>query len=228
MAGNQNINIHFSPEFVQLGIKSIAYALLYNINNQIPLPPQLTDLIQITQKQALACTDIEKHPVINGYREMIKNQRRSLKKFPPSAQALLNIIHHSQSFPYINPVVDIYNVTTVETMLSIGAHDLDKIDLDIYFRLSEGEEKFCPIGGSEKTTQKGDYVYADKHNILAWLDTRDSEKVKISPQTTDIILFIQGNLYTSLEYRLHALETLCSRITHYCGGNAQIHSILVG
>lgn len=214
--------IHIHKAYTQWGIQSVAYAVLYGINNQVPDSEEMLGWIQLAQDRALMSEGLDSDPILEGYRAMTLKHGRSLKKFPPSAQALIGIIVRNQIFPRINPLVDIYNTSVVDTKLSIGAHDLDKIGADIYFRFSEGNEKFVAIGGSEKLTTKGDSVYADKHQILAWMDTRDCELVKITPQTTNAILMVKGNANTSLAYRQKALDVLCKKITSHCGGQAHI------
>ena len=222
---NPSIQIHASADFARLGIKSIAYAVLSDLNNQVSYDEALQALTQSAKEQALHMTDLEDNPVLNGYRNMIKDHGRSLKKFPPSAQALIKIIQKNDVFPKINPIVDIYNTCVIDSLLSIGAHDLDKVTGDIYFRLSAPEEHFVAIGGDEKTTLEGDFVYSDDEKILAWLNTRDSELAKITPETRNIILMIQGNPDTPLDYRMDALQKICGKITAICGGSFSVHSV---
>ena len=227
MNTRQPVQIHATEDFAALGIKSIAYAQLSDINNQVPYNEELSVLLHQAKEKALNITDseMENNTTLNGYRQMIKNHGRSLKKFPPSAQAFIKIIQRNKTFPSINPVVDIYNSFVIDTLLSIGAHDLDKIKGAINFRLSTGEEHFIAIGGEEKKTFERDFVYADEEKILAWLNTRDSDLAKITEDTKNIILMIQGNPDTPLEYRLEALQKIGTQITQTCGGTFSVHSV---
>lgn len=224
-----HIKIHIDSHYKDLGIEHVVYAELHGINNQSVNDAAVDLLIEKAKQKALLVDELalETNSILEGYRQMTITLGRSIKKFPPSALALIKTIQRTQNFPRINPFVDIYNAEVVNSMLSIGAHDLSKVHGDIYFRISTGDEPFTAIGGDEKLTSKGDMVYADDHNILAWLNTRDSEFAKITPDTTDAILMIQGNPKTTLDHRQQVLEKVCHQIVQLCGGKYQVRYISI-
>ena len=119
-------------------------------------------------------------------------------------------------------MVDAYNVVASKYFLSIGAHDLDKISGPISFRLSLGGEAFTAVGGKISTTCKGDYLYADDKQVLALLDSKDSDMVKLSSETTNLVLIIQGTPGMAVDYRRKALVESCERITGTVGGSFEI------
>lgn len=51
--------------------------------------------------------------------------------------------------PFINQVVDIYNVISMESRLCVATHNLDKIDGNLTVRFSDGTEKYIPLGQDE-------------------------------------------------------------------------------
>ena len=111
-------------------------------------------------------------------------------------------------------------------MLSIGAHDADMITYPICFRLAKAGERFQAVGSEDlKLTQEGDYVYADQKQILAWMDSRDANNVKITERTSKILFVIQGNHATSVEYRVEGLTRACELIKSVCGGTYAIRVI---
>ena len=74
-------------------------------------------------------------------RTMYKKVGLDPTKTRPSSEALLRRIRRGDPFPRINGVVDVINWTSVETQLSFGVYDLDKIQGDVALRLGrEGEE----------------------------------------------------------------------------------------
>ncbi len=74
-------------------------------------------------------------------RTMYKRVGIDPTKTRPSSEALLRRIRRGDPFPRINGVVDIINWTSVETQMSFGVYDLDKIQGDVTLRLGrEGEE----------------------------------------------------------------------------------------
>jgi hypothetical protein len=60
---------------------------------------------------------------------------------------------------------------------------------------------------------------------LAWLDSKDSDKAKVSLETTDLIIVIQGTAITDRSYNLAVAEEVCALMTRFCGGSYQIASI---
>ncbi len=219
-----NPNFQFGPGIKQLGLSYIAFATVCGLDPQAPFSDSYMEKLDEMGQWATGVEEqeLDTTPILQGYVELIRKIGRSPRKFPPSARALINIIKHRKKFPHVLPLVDIYNITTLTSYLSLGVHDLSKLEGTIQFRISSGGEVFYPIGGGEKTTAPGDFVYADNKTVLAWLDVRDSELVKVTDKTRDIIIIVQGNLDTSLAYRMRALEVLCQQIVHSCGGTAML------
>lgn len=74
-------------------------------------------------------------------RTMYKRVGIDPTKTRPSSEALLRRLRRGDLFPRINGVVDVINWTSVETQLSFGVYDLDKIQGGVTLRLGrEGEE----------------------------------------------------------------------------------------
>lgn len=170
--------------------------------------------------------EIAENSVLEGYRELVRSVGRSLKKFPPSGESLLLQVKRTGCLPTINTAVDSYNIVVSRRFLALGVHDANKIGDTITFRLSNGGESFIPVGSPNiKTIQPGDYVYADDKRVLAWLDSKDSDEVKISTETTDFIIVIQGTARTERKYNLETAEEACNLITRFCGGTVEIFPI---
>ncbi|ENM5896930.1 B3/B4 domain-containing protein [Vibrio mimicus] len=222
---------NFDLGFQQLGLSHVVFAVVRGMDQQqTSFSEKYQKQLDAVEQFALNVEEpqLETLQVLQGYVDLIRQIGRSPKKFPPSARALIDIIKHRGKFPRILPIVDIYNIITLTYFLSFGVHDLSKLKgSSIQFRLSPGGEIFYPIGGGQKNTAPGDYVFADSHTVLAWLDARDSERVKVTSQTRDILIVVQGNLQTSLTYRMRALEELCQLLVQTCGGTAMLGQVEV-
>lgn len=172
---------------------------------------------------ALTEDAIRADAVLEGYRALVRGLGRSLKKFPPAAENLIEQVRRTGRFPRINTAVDAYNTVVVRRKLALGVHDIAKLGPTIFFRMSEGGEPFTPVGGAQaKATQRGDFVYADENRVLAWLDSKDSDDVKVSPETTNLVVVIQGTAQTTRDYNAAAAEEACRLITSFCGGSYEI------
>jgi DNA/RNA-binding domain of Phe-tRNA-synthetase-like protein len=190
--------------------------------------PQLEDLkASVTARlQGITDAQLAANEVLEGYRELVRKVGRSVKKFPPAAEKLLAQIRDTQRFPSVNTAVDCYNVVVAQRLLALGVHDVDKLSGDVTFRLSDGGEPFVSVGGQRtRYTQAGDYLYADEHQILAWLDSKDSDRVKVSTDTSEMIIVIQGTMRTSVEYNLTAAREACDLVSRFCGGSFDIRHL---
>ena len=216
-----------STELKDLGIRSGVVAEVHGLTVK-QVDPELEALKSAAVEDVLRMSDaqIADNAVLEGYRELVRAVGRSLKRFPPAAENLLLQVKRTSRLPTINTAVDSYNIVVVRRMLALGVHDMAKIGRSIHFRLSPGGEPFTPVGsGSSKTTQSGDFVYADDSQVLAWLDSKDSDKVKISLDTKDLIIVIQGTARTDRLYNTTAAEEACHLVSRFCGGTFDIQEI---
>lgn len=214
-------------EFKGLGIHASVVAEMSGLSIQ-PSHPEIEKIKEEVAGKVAEMPDasIRDNSVLEGYRELVRGVGRSLKKFPPAAESLIAQVRRTGKFPTINTAVDCYNVVVSRRFLALGVHDVAKIGQEIRFRLSPGGEPFVAVGGEHvKTTQPGDFVYADDTQILAWLDSKDSDKVKVSLDTTDLIIVIQGTARTDREYNTATAKEACELITQFCGGSYEIGEI---
>jgi len=204
------MKIIINRSIAALGIKSVVIGIAKNINPNAKLSDSFLKKQKKMEEWALNCNidEVFNHPVIQGYKDLLQSVGRSVKKNPPTVTALIRNIQHRGSIPFINSIIDIYNVEALNSFLAIGGHDFDKIHDYIEFTVSEREDIFLPILSTEKHVAKTDYVYRDEKGILAWLDVRDGENYKFDDKTKNAIFIIQGNLNTSVEMRMEALKRI--------------------
>ena len=206
------MNFIIDKSIVELGIKSVVIGIAKNIDPQAPLSDSFLTKQKKMQDWALQCDvdEILKHPVTQGYADLLQSVGRSIKKYPPTVPAFIRNIQRRGSMPHINSVIDIYNVESLYSLLAIGGHDLDKIDGQITFTVNKEAGVFLPISSTEKHVAETDYVYRDPKGIIAWLGVRDGEDYKFDDGTKNAIFIIQGNANTSADIRVEALKRIQS------------------
>lgn len=179
----------------------------------------LSDLIPTLSKEML-----KKDPILEGYRELRAKLGLPRSKTICSTEALLKFVLNKGTLPRVNLLVDIYNLLSVKTHISIGAHALEEIEQSLDFRITTGDETFISMGSIEPVKiQKGEYAYIDGSNeVLCRLDHRQCDKTRITESTQSCILIVQGNPYTTHEKINRVTEELIQIIHAYCGGNAEI------
>ncbi len=162
-------------------------------------------------------------PILQGFKQMHEIIKHSNRETTAAPAKLLQILERNGHLPHVNLLVDIYNLVSLETCLAMGVHDCAKISGDVTLRLTNGTERFIPIGTPELKARPGDYAYIDSNNdIICWLEVRQHEKTKVTLDTTRCFYVIQGNAVTPPEYIETAAAKLIDLTRKYCGGAAKI------
>jgi DNA/RNA-binding domain of Phe-tRNA-synthetase-like protein len=124
--------------------------------------------------------------------------------------------------PNINSVVDLYTAISVKHQLAIGVFDLDKLTLPITLKFAEGGEQFYPLTAGDKAVplMKGELCYFDANGMVMARDFNylDSDLTKVTEDTTNLLLNIDGNEACSLEDVEACLSELAALLREYCGG----------
>lgn len=158
--------------------------------------------------------------VLRGFRDLHTKVGVSNKKSPASPEVLLGLFLQTGRFPKINTLVDIYNLISIKTRLALGAHDSDKIHGNVTLRLTEGSETFIPLGKTQSVpVTKEEYSYIDDSaNIICRLEVLQVEPTKVTLDTKNVFLIVQGNLNTDNSYIESAAKEVADLITKFCGG----------
>tara|TARA_Y100000310_G_scaffold231700_1_gene234347 strand:+ start:39861 stop:42719 length:2859 start_codon:yes stop_codon:yes gene_type:complete len=162
-----------------------------------------------------------KDDIFEGYKEFYKKIGED--HLMPASQNLLDLIKKNGKLPNINTVVNAYNIISADTLLAVGAHDVSKIKGDIRFDLTEGSEIFIPLGENKPIKIKeGEYAFRDDEEILCRLDVKQCDKTKITKDTKDFVVYVQGNKYVKDKAVKVALERICKLIKKTSGGEYKI------
>src|SRR5581483_8978878 len=124
----------------------------------------------------------------------------------------------------INNLVDAYNLVSLRTRCSLGAHDLDAIALPVSLRLLTGQESFTPLGETTSAAvAPGEYGYVDAaERLLCRLDVRQADFSKVVEHTRNVLLITEGTAEHDPEVLRRASEEVIELTTRYCGGTAEI------
>lgn len=208
----RQLAISVAPEARRLGI-DIAGAL-FAVVEIADTNARLEDKKkEIVEKAAHA--DVAANSVLAGYRELY--QRCNTTAIPPAEQ-LVQSVRKNGRLPNINTVVDSYNLVSAETLLSIGAHDLDKIEGNVIIKITDGSEWYIPLGSqSPEKVAAGEYACMDEEKIICRMDVRQCEQTKITKDTRRFIVYVQGNENTDAAYLKGALGKVSGYLAQFCG-----------
>ncbi len=197
------------------------------VNNQV----ENEDILKILRKSEhdaknkYAQTDLGNVEKITDWRDAYRSFGYKPSSTRASSEALLRRALKDKSLPDINPIVNLYNSISLKHTLPAGADDLDKVDGDVCLTIAKGNEPFTPIGGGDsEAALAGEVIYRDGKEVTckAW-NWRECDKTKITKETKNVALVIEGLEHTSLGEIAHALKELKGLIERYCGGTFEVY-----
>jgi DNA/RNA-binding domain of Phe-tRNA-synthetase-like protein len=225
------LSFHIAPSVLHLGVRGVYFRMTGLKNRQ---SDNEFDRVWSASIEAILASlspeFIEHDAELRGFRSLHEAIKRSNKSNVASPENLLNLLLRRKALPRINLLVDIYNLVSLESRLAIGAHDIAKIVGDVSLRLTDGSEKFWPLGAAEnKTISQGEYAYIDSSNdMICRLEVRQVEKTKVELSSTDCFYIVQGSSATESGVLDRTRERLALLTQKFCGGEMEVlHSALV-
>src|SRR5262249_11950821 len=137
---------------------------------------------------------------------------------------LLGYVLKRGDLPRINSLVDAYNLVSVRTLCSLGAHDLDRFAPPATLRLLTGSESFTPLGGDKPVSvTPGEFGYVDAMNhVLCRLDVLQAEFSKVTMQTVNALLIVEATARHAPGLMQRARDDAIELITRHCGGTVEV------
>jgi len=127
-------------------------------------------------------------PQILATRAAYKTLGKDPARYRGSAEALLRRVIAGKNLPRINAVVDIINLVSVESRLSIGLYDLAHVQGDIVFRAGRAGETYKGIGKYDLNLE-GLPVFCDALGPHG-SPTSDSERTMVTSTTNHVLAVI--------------------------------------
>lgn len=127
-------------------------------------------------------------PGIRGSRAAYKAFGRNPGRYRVSSEALIRRVRRGDELYHINSVVDVNNLISVESGLSVGSYDLDKLHGTITLRKAEHGEGYTGIGKA----------FLDMENMLVLADDEgifgssmsDSTRTMVTENAKDILTVV--------------------------------------
>jgi DNA/RNA-binding domain of Phe-tRNA-synthetase-like protein len=127
-------------------------------------------------------------PQILATRAAYKALGKDPARYRGSAEALLRRVIAGKSLPRINAVVDIINLVSAESRLSIGLYDVAHVQGDIVFRAGRAGETYKGIGKYDLNLE-GLPVFCDALGPHG-SPTSDSERTMVTSGTKHVLAVI--------------------------------------
>jgi DNA/RNA-binding domain of Phe-tRNA-synthetase-like protein len=146
------------------------------------------------------------------------------RKDPPSIDRLLTFAVKRGDLPAVNNLVDAYNLASIRSKCSLGAHDLDRITCPVALKVLTGLETFTPLGHTDaQPIVAGEYGYVDAADrLLCRLDVLQADFSKVTAQTRHALLIVEATATHPPAIVRQAFEQAIALVTRSCGGSAEI------
>jgi DNA/RNA-binding domain of Phe-tRNA-synthetase-like protein len=163
-------------------------------------------------------------PEVAAFHAVLRRVGANPRREQPSVERLLTFALKRGDLPAVNSLVDAYNLVSVRTGCSLGAHDLDRIALPVSLRLLTGGESFTPLGATDAVhVVPGEYGYVDAGDrVLCRLDVLQAEFSKVTEHTRSALLIVEGTADHAPEVLRRAVAEAVEQVTRHCGGTAEI------
>lgn len=182
--------------------------------------PEISQMLRETEaglRKKLEGIELSDHQNIAPWRETYRKFGSKPREYRCSAEALSRVVLRGSEIKKISPLVDLYNMISIKYILPVGAEDLDKMQGDLQLTFADGTEDYTPLGEEENDPpQNGEVIYRDELGVLCrrW-NWREGDRTKITPETKNAIVVIEGIAGIKIK---EALEELAGLLEKYCGG----------
>jgi tyrosyl-tRNA synthetase len=195
------------------------------LNNHGPVP-QIEEALSEAMarvRQTLVGQALDVVPRLMAWREAFRAVGIDPNEFPPAVEALTRRAVDGEGAPRVNPAVDAANTASLDCLVPIGAHDLDRLRGDFWVRYSREGDTFTPLGHSEsEPVPTEEIVFADDQAVRTrrWV-WRLGEKGKVTPASRKIFFPIDGFLGVTDGAVRHAMTELADELSRQLGATVQ-------
>ena len=127
-------------------------------------------------------------PGVRGSRLAYKAFGRNPSRYRVSSEALLRRVKREDELYHINSVVDVNNLISVTSGLSVGSYDLSQVNGDIVLRKANSGEGYTGIG-KEFIDMENMLVLSDNEGIFG-SSMSDSTRAMVTEDTKEVLVVI--------------------------------------
>ncbi|HTU19357.1 MAG TPA: phenylalanine--tRNA ligase beta subunit-related protein [Gemmataceae bacterium] len=215
-----------AEECVQLGLRAgaIVFRSLVIVAASPQLRAEIDREIQAVRDAFPGPAAVRSCPEVAAFQRLHRRAGVNPRKEQSSVERLLLLALKRGELPAINSLVDAYNLISLRTRCSLGAHDLDAIALPVSLRLLTGQESFTPLGESAPSAvAPGEYGYVDAESrLLCRLDVRQADFSKVTERTRNVLLIVESTAEHAPEVLCRAMADVIELATRSCGGTAEV------
>lgn len=189
---------------------------------------EVMDLLRGAEKEVrerVKREELSAHPKIAAWRDAYRVFGAKPKEHLSSVENLYRRVLGGTDLRHINALVDIYNYISLKYMLSVGGEDLAKVRGDIRLTFAEANEQPVLLLGDKelKTPKEGEVIYRDDAGaICRRFNWREADRTKLTEETANAVLVIEGLPPTTKSEVEEALNELKGLLQYHCGGSVSL------
>lgn len=141
-----------------------------------------------------------------------------------SIEALLKRIEKENHLGTINPLVDIYNIISLQYGIPCGGEDTDNIKGDILLTKAVGGESFITLGSDKsEPPYEGEVVYKDDEGAICrcW-NWREGKRTMLTEDTKNAFMCLEQVDVTRMYELKEALDILLQQIESKLGAKCRM------
>ncbi|MBM4072395.1 MAG: hypothetical protein FJ271_26225 [Planctomycetes bacterium] len=205
-----------------LGLR--AGAILFRDLRIGPRCPELNDEIAREVAATRGRFPDAKKPEVSAFLDILRSVGVNPRKVQHSVEKLLACALKRGDLPAINNFVDTYNLLSLRSLCSLGAHDVDRLTLPVTLRLLQGDETFTPLGrAAPEPVRPGEFGYvAGDNRLLCRLDVMQADFSKVTDATRNALLIIEATASHSPATVRGVFDAALDLVPRFCGGSGEI------
>ena len=155
---------YVTPPCLELGLRAGAVIVrhLRIADRSAELASEIATAVADVRGRFPNLADARELAELQRFREIHRRVGARPSKQIPSVENLLKYVFRRGDLPAINNLVDAYNLVSLRTFCSLGAHDLGRIQPPVNLQLLDGTEPIVPLGSTTAVTVgAGEFGYVD-------------------------------------------------------------------
>ena len=149
--------------------------------------------------------------------------------YSPSIKSLLKNMRPNQALPFINSVVALFNHISLKYVVPCGGDDLAPVQGNLVLGISDGTEKFIPLGGElEENPFPGEVIYYDdvtKNVMCRRWNWRNGDITRIEVDSKKIVINIDCLPPVTPDMGNEARYELAELLRQHCAAEVETLSL---
>ncbi len=170
------------------------------------------EAVSVALENSSHLSDISSHPAIYASRLAYRACGKDPSRYRLSSEALMRRVVKGNRLFRINNVVDVVNLISLKTGMSIGGYDMEKISGNIYFDIGGKDEPYEAIGRGDLNV---DYLPLFRDSVSPFgSPTSDSVRTSVTLNTKRFLMIIIG--FSGKESTQETIDISLPLLEKYC------------